>query len=257
MLPAPALPRTTVKLPVRSDVWQRGTVDPLAPVAPEPPPDEFPPVAPLPPVLLPLDGPLVDVAVEEPPFALDEFVGSQAPSSATASAAPAAVVRIADLSVIIAAPFLSFLRVRPSPGETTEVHRGLRRIPVISTTRVELGRCSRRTVHDVQSLASVRAGAACGGGHVPVATRAAAGRAPAATPGDGDFAGFVGRDDQLARLESLRDRREVTLRAALVEGPAGIGKSRLLREFARRSEQGGMRVLMGHAGEVERAVPFS
>jgi hypothetical protein len=119
-----------VKLAVSSVVWQRGTLDPLVPVAPEPPPDEFPPVVPpLVPVPLPVDEPLVDGVVVEPPFALDEVTGSQAPSSVTASAAPAAVVKIADLLVIIAVPLFS---ATPLPRETTEVHPGLRRISDLS-----------------------------------------------------------------------------------------------------------------------------
>ena len=43
---------------------------------------------------------------------------------------------------------------------------------------------------------------------------------------------------------------------ALVEGPAGIGKTRLLAEARVRGQEAGARVLFARAGELERDFPF-
>jgi predicted ATPase len=67
---------------------------------------------------------------------------------------------------------------------------------------------------------------------------------------------FVGRRDELARIEALLDRADEQPWAATVEGPAGIGKSSLLREFGRRAAGRGCTVLTGRGSEFEQAVPF-
>lgn len=54
-----------------------------------------------------------------------------------------------------------------------------------------------------------------------------------------DAARFVGRADELVRLEALLDD-EPRVSVVLLHGPAGVGKSALVREFARRAELHGM-----------------
>ena len=59
----------------------------------------------------------------------------------------------------------------------------------------------------------------------------------------------VGRDDQLALLEAaLADVRRGGGRAVLLQGDAGIGKSRLAGECAYRAFTGGLAVLRGRSG---------
>jgi DNA-binding CsgD family transcriptional regulator/tetratricopeptide (TPR) repeat protein len=57
---------------------------------------------------------------------------------------------------------------------------------------------------------------------------------------------FVGRADELARLErALQAAADGMPAAVVVGGEAGVGKSRLVQEFAARGEQRGARVLAG------------
>ncbi|MCX4986762.1 LuxR family transcriptional regulator [Streptomyces sp. NBC_00572] len=69
-----------------------------------------------------------------------------------------------------------------------------------------------------------------------------------------DRAPFVGRDRELARLDALlRHRTGATGPVAVdVVGEPGIGKSRLLAEFAARARRQGATVLRGRAGPAER-----
>jgi DNA-binding SARP family transcriptional activator/tetratricopeptide (TPR) repeat protein len=70
-------------------------------------------------------------------------------------------------------------------------------------------------------------------------------------------AGLVERDREVALLERLLT--EATAgegRAVLVEGPPGIGKSRLLAELRRRAAGAGAVVLNARAGELETEFPF-
>ena len=65
---------------------------------------------------------------------------------------------------------------------------------------------------------------------------------------------FVGRRDELGVLESsLEDVRAARPRVVLVHGPAGVGKSALLRRFLGRLE--GTRVLQASGDETEQASP--
>ncbi len=59
---------------------------------------------------------------------------------------------------------------------------------------------------------------------------------------------LVGRDDALDRLEALLDDTVASgrLSAALVEGPAGIGKTRVVDALAERLQARGVDVLVGH-----------
>ncbi|MGW3341876.1 helix-turn-helix transcriptional regulator [Nonomuraea rubra] len=65
---------------------------------------------------------------------------------------------------------------------------------------------------------------------------------------------LVGREDALAAVS------EVVLGGAgcvVVEGPAGIGKSRLLEEAAAVGRAGGLAVVLGRATELDRVAPLS
>jgi DNA-binding SARP family transcriptional activator/DNA-binding CsgD family transcriptional regulator len=68
---------------------------------------------------------------------------------------------------------------------------------------------------------------------------------------------LVERDREVALLDQLlADATEGEGRAVLIEGPPGIGKSRLLAEFRRRALADGALVLHARAGELEREFPF-
>jgi predicted ATPase len=65
------------------------------------------------------------------------------------------------------------------------------------------------------------------------------------------------RDDELESLRSvLQDAAGGGGRLALVEGPAGIGKSRLLAELRRAAQEDDVRVLTARGSELEREFPF-
>ncbi len=74
-------------------------------------------------------------------------------------------------------------------------------------------------------------------------------------PGDGDrpVAELVGREPELARLEPLFATTASGGRHGIVlDGPAGIGKSRLAAEVAVRAQRAGLRLLRGAGDPVER-----
>src|SRR5688500_16773603 len=65
------------------------------------------------------------------------------------------------------------------------------------------------------------------------------------------------RERELAALESLVDAAVGgTGRLMLVEGPAGIGKTLLLRELRRRAPMRGARVFTARGGQLERDFGF-
>src|SRR3954454_23691758 len=65
------------------------------------------------------------------------------------------------------------------------------------------------------------------------------------------------RDGELASIESLIDEAaDGHARLALVEGPAGIGKTTLMTEARRRAGEAGMRTLAARGSELERQFPF-
>lgn len=73
---------------------------------------------------------------------------------------------------------------------------------------------------------------------------------PANTP-------FVGRSSELALLDQVLDAVEGgDARTLEIVGPAGIGKTRLLSELARRAEDRGHLVLGGTGAELEQDLPF-
>src|SRR5690348_1951541 len=68
---------------------------------------------------------------------------------------------------------------------------------------------------------------------------------------------LVERDGELARLQSLAEAACLGNGACmLVDGPAGVGKTTLVREVIDRAEDRGMRVLWARGGELEREFPY-
>lgn len=69
---------------------------------------------------------------------------------------------------------------------------------------------------------------------------------------------LVGRDAELAMLRAALDRaRGRDAAIVLVEGEAGVGKSRLIAEFARIAQQAGSTVLLGGSPMSEGDLPFA
>jgi DNA-binding CsgD family transcriptional regulator len=67
---------------------------------------------------------------------------------------------------------------------------------------------------------------------------------------------LIERERELASLDSLiASAASGAGRLALIEGRAGVGKSRLLGELRARAGAGGLRVLAARAGELEREFP--
>lgn len=67
---------------------------------------------------------------------------------------------------------------------------------------------------------------------------------------------FVGRQRELAQLDSLLDALPAGPTPVEIVGEPGIGKSRLLHEIGERAAGRGLTVLAGRAGEFERDLPF-
>ena len=98
----------------------------------------------------------------------------------------------------------------------------------------------------------IRAGttAAPGSASAPVPPAPARPRGPA-------LAAMVGRDDEIARLRvAWAGAREGRGGIVLVEGAAGVGKSRLAAEMLATAEREGGRVALGHALDIEEGPPF-
>jgi DNA-binding SARP family transcriptional activator/tetratricopeptide (TPR) repeat protein len=69
---------------------------------------------------------------------------------------------------------------------------------------------------------------------------------------------LTGRDRELKLLEdALRAPLPDELDAVIVSGEAGTGKTRLLQEALAGAPLGGVRVLRGHSGELERDIPLN
>src|SRR5262249_46557403 len=88
----------------------------------------------------------------------------------------------------------------------------------------------------------------------PPAPRPAPAPAPVVSPAPSTF---VEREREVALLRSLlADATAGEGRAVLVEGPPGIGKTRLLAEVRRHALASGALVLNARAGELEREFPY-
>ncbi len=71
---------------------------------------------------------------------------------------------------------------------------------------------------------------------------------------------LVGREDELARLDALVDEIVAghRLGTVLVEGPAGIGKTRVIHELAARVQARGVEVVVGHCvAQGEQMLPYA
>ncbi len=119
-----------------------------------------------------------------------------------------------------------------------------------------------RVYEDVRVLLREELGTSPGSGLValheqllraePAPRTTAAAPAPAPSP-----SGLVERDREVALLDRLLAGAAAGEgRAVLVEGPPGIGKSRLLTELRRRAAGAGAVVLNARAGELETEFPF-
>jgi DNA-binding CsgD family transcriptional regulator len=65
------------------------------------------------------------------------------------------------------------------------------------------------------------------------------------------------RERELAELDGLvMDAKAGEARLALIEGPAGIGKTQLMGELRRRAAAAGLRVVSARGSELEREFPF-
>src|ERR687891_1401319 len=65
------------------------------------------------------------------------------------------------------------------------------------------------------------------------------------------------RERELTAFDGLLDEPgEPASGVLVVEGPAGIGKTRLLAEFRERAERDGRRVLSARGSDLEREFPF-
>ena len=68
---------------------------------------------------------------------------------------------------------------------------------------------------------------------------------------------FFGRKSELRKLKAvLKDVLSGSLRIILLQGEAGIGKSRLIQELRRTAETRSMRVLAGNGSHLERQNPY-
>jgi DNA-binding SARP family transcriptional activator len=73
----------------------------------------------------------------------------------------------------------------------------------------------------------------------------------------GDSMSLVGREGERAQLvDRLEQSAAGTGHAAFIQGEAGIGKSRLVEELIAEARRSKVRLLVGHAHESERILPF-
>src|SRR5690242_6132426 len=71
---------------------------------------------------------------------------------------------------------------------------------------------------------------------------------------------LIGREDALARLDAMLDSvlESHQVQVMFVEGEAGIGKTRVVQEFARRARDGGADVLVSRCvAHGEQMLPYA
>jgi DNA-binding CsgD family transcriptional regulator len=66
---------------------------------------------------------------------------------------------------------------------------------------------------------------------------------------------ILGRDEELAYLQAFLDRAEAEVRAVVLEGEVGVGKSTLWAAGVAEAEQRGFQVLSSRPAEVEHSLP--
>ncbi len=162
------------------------------------------------------------------------------PDLAAAERAARAAVEAAPFRESARAALMEALRARGNGAEALRVYEDARRL-----LREELGTTPGAALVALHERLLREEAAAPGPPPVPAP--------PAAAPPPG----LVGRDLEQARLARLvADSLGGAGRAGLIEGPAGIGKSRLLAEVRRLAEGGGARVLSARSSQLERELPF-
>lgn len=115
---------------------------------------------------------------------------------------------------------------------------------------------ARRAIGDTNKGALIRSASRRGYRFCGEVLELAAG-APPPVAGGGEASSFVGREDALARLErAYADAATARGSVAIVSGPAGIGKSRLVEHFAELAGARGARVLWGRNRSEEGVPPF-
>src|SRR4051794_320730 len=116
-----------------------------------------------------------------------------------------------------------------------------------------------RVYEDVRVLLREELGSSPGAGLVALHEQLLRDEPPAPRPRTvaSPSSSLVERDRESSLLDGLLLQATVGEgRAVLIEGPPGIGKSRLLSEFRRRATAEGAHVLNARAGELEREFPF-
>ena len=96
-------------------------------------------------------------------------------------------------------------------------------------------------------------------GTLPTPATASAGEPPASARVRQSVAPelrFIGREEELAALLEAHARAQPDGELAVIEGEAGIGKTRLASELARRAQDGGAAVLAARCHEDEAGIPY-
>ncbi len=188
---------------------------------------------------------LADLRAEAFEVAARAGLGQGGGALAGAQAAARAAVEAAARRAAAHTSLLDILRARGNLAEALQAYEELRVL-----LRDELG--TRPGPGLVALHAQILAEADSAAGTAPKAPApVSATAAPAPPPAD-----LVERERELAELAAVLSDDDPTGRLAVIEGPAGVGKTRLLSEVRRRAEERGTLVLAGRAGQFEQEFPF-